>query len=257
MFAEDDLLPISALQHLLFCERQCALIHVERLWAENALTVQGRHLHERADSGKANTRGDCRTARGLPLRSLRLGLIGKADVVEFRARPAGGSSADPAASAPIGGLPASDFGELSRFVAMSPPSPLTPVPFPIEYKRGRPKAHDADRVQLCAQAMCLEEMLGAAVPAGALFYGKTRRRLDVPFDPALRDLTERTAARLHEMIRSGRTPPPLYEEKKCGRCSLINLCLPKGVAGRSAAASAYLTRALAGSLAGAIPDGTD
>jgi len=249
MFPEEDLLPLSALQHLLYCDRQCALIHVERLWAENALTVQGRHLHERADSGKASTRGDCRTARGLPLRSLRLGLIGKADVVEFRPPPAEGSSADPAASAPIAGLPAS--------AAVSPPSPLIPVPFPIEYKRGRPKAHDADRVQLCAQALCLEEMLGAPVPSGALFYGKTRRRADVTFDRPLRDLTERTAARLHEMIRSGRTPPPVYEEKKCGRCSLVNLCLPKGLAGRSSAASAYLTRSLARSLAGAVPDGTD
>ena len=131
------------------------------------------------------------------------------------------------------------------------------IPFPVEYKRGRPKAHDADRVQLCAQALCLEEMLGAPVPAGALFYGKTRRRQDVTFDRTLRNLTERTAARLHEMIRSGRTPSAVYEDKKCGRCSLVNLCLPRGVGRRPVAASAYLTRALAGSLAGAIPDGTD
>lgn len=252
MYPEEDLLPLSALQHLLYCDRQCALIHVERLWAENSLTVQGRHLHERADSGKANTRGDCRTARGLPLRSLRLGLIGKADVVEFS--PVAASDADPSHT---GFEALGDDADATENTAATvvPFAPTTP--FPIEYKRGRPKAHDADRVQLCAQALCLEEMLGVAVPAGALFYGKTRRREDVTFDRPLRDLTERTAARLQEMIRAGRTPPPVYEERKCGRCSLINLCLPRGVGRRAAAASSYLTRALAGSLAGAIPNGND
>ena len=257
VYAEDDLLPLSALQHLLFCDRQCALIHVERLWAENGLTVQGKHLHERADSGKANTRGDCRTARGLPLRSLRLGLIGKADVVEFRL----------ASEGPPLELSAPDFADRSgrsedpvdpaAEIVAAGALPASGIPFPVEYKRGRPKAHDADRVQLCAQALCLEEMLGTSVPAGALFYGKTRRREDVVFDRSLRELTERTAARLHEMIRSGRTPPPVYEEKKCGRCSLVNLCLPKGVGGSTTSASAYLTRSLTRSLAGTPPVGTD
>jgi len=211
MFPEDDLLPISALQHLLFCERQCALIHVERLWAENRLTVEGRHLHEKADSGKGNARGGVRIVRGLMLRSLVHGLYGKADVVEFR--PSGG--ADAAAAAP----------------------------FPVEYKRGKPKKDGSDVVQLCAQALCLEEMLGTTVPAGAMFYGVTRRRVEITFDDALRGLTLRTIERLHELIRSRRTPPAV-KEKKCDRCSLLNLCLPGALPGTESA-SRYVRRSLA------------
>lgn len=203
MFAEDDLLPISALQHLLFCERQCALIHVEQLWADNHLTVEGRDLHRKADDGPHETRGDVRTTRALPLRSLRLGLIGKADVVEFHSG----------------------------------------APFPVEYKRGRPKRHRADEVQLCAQALCLEEMLEVTIPSGALFYGQTRRRQEVPFDAELRALTEDAAHRLHAMIRSGTTPRAV-REPKCDQCSLLELCLPDAARpGRSAAG--YLRHALA------------
>jgi len=217
MFSEDDLLPISALQHLLYCDRQCALIHLEQLWAENSLTVRGRHLHERADSGKSERRDSVRTVRSLPLRSLAWGLIGKADVVEFHAEPAGQRA------------------------------------FPVEYKHGKPKAHDADRVQLCAQALCLEEMLGVSVPAGALFYGKTRRRLDVPFDASLRAITAQTIARLHELIASRITPAAVYEKAKCDRCSLINLCMPK--ARQRIGASDYVERALASVLStGAASD---
>lgn len=213
-FSEDDLLPISALQHLLFCERQCALIHIEGLWAENRLTVEGRHLHDKAHEGRDETRGDVKVTRGLPLRSFRLGLVGKADVVEF-GPGAGGGKAE--------------------------------CPFPIEYKRGRPKRHDADRVQLCAQALCLEEMLETEVPAGALFYGRTRRRLDVAFDAALPRLTEETADRLHRLIASGRTPTAT-REPKCDSCSLLNLCLPDALGPRRSA-SRYLARSLAASLA--------
>ena len=212
MFAEEDLLPISALQHLLYCDRQCALIHVERLWAENALTVQGRHLHDRAHGGRGESRGGRRTARALQVRSRVLGLYGVADVVEFRISDCVGS----------------------------------PIPFPVEYKRGRPKAHDADRVQLCAQALCLEEMLSRHVPAGALFYGKTRRRHDVAFDEPLRGLTRQTAASLHALIAAGRTPRAVYEKNKCDRCSLKSLCLPG--AGPASGAAAYLRRTLAHSL---------
>lgn len=211
MFAEDDLLPISALQHLLYCPRQCALIHLEQLWAENSLTIQGRHLHERADSGRSDLRRGVRTSRSLPLRSLRLGLIGKADAVEWIEEPAGRRC------------------------------------FPVEYKRGKPKPHDADRVQLCAQALCLEEMLGIPVPAGALFYGRTRRRTDVMFDEPLRALTERTVRRLHELIASGRTPAAEYEKRKCDRCSLIHLCMPRAAV-RARGAGVWLARALAGSV---------
>ena len=202
---EDDLLPLSALQHLLFCERQCALIHLEQIWVENPLTAEGRHLHEQADSGFQESRGDLRIARALPLRSLRLGLSGRSDVVELHR-----------------------IGEsIWR-------------PFPVEYKRGRPKSHRADEVQLCAQALCLEEMLGVDVPAGALFYGQTRHRLDVVFDAELRRLTEDTAARLHRLIASGITPAPVHEPK-CDQCSLLPVCMPAAPAG---SARQYLDRCL-------------
>jgi CRISPR-associated exonuclease Cas4 len=244
MFSEDDLLPISALQHLLYCERQCALIHTERLWAENRFTVEGRHLHERADSSKRESRGGLRSSRSVPLWSFKLGLFGKADVVEFHA-----ACPEPACCEPIepveGARPEVESGGRGEGVTGGPGAPsfniqqsafsnVPHMPFPVEYKRGKPKSHDADRVQLCAQAMCLEEMLGVAVPAGALFYGRTRRRMDVAFDPAIRDLTRLTARRLHEMLASGQTPPAVYEKKKCERCSLKTQCLPRLPAGRAA-----------------------
>ena len=196
MFSEDELLPISALQHLLFCPRQCALIHTEQLWAENLLTAEGRIAHEKVDEEGAETRSGRRIVFGLPLRSFRLGLIGKADMVEF----SGG-----------------DGGQA--------------IVFPVEHKRGRPKQKDCDRVQLCAQAVCLEEMLGVTVAEGALFYGKTRRREDVAFDAGLRGLTEETALELHRLLDSGITPRAEYG-KKCRSCSLINVCMPKVSAAR-------------------------
>lgn len=208
-FAEDDLLPLSALQHLLFCERQCALIHVEGLWAENRLTVEGRHLHDRADRGDTETRGPIRTERGIAVRSLRLGLVGKADVVEFHH---------------------DTTGALVRAV-------------PVEYKRGRPKRDDSDRVQLCAQGLCLEEMLGLRVEGGALFYGTPRRRSDVVFDQPLRNVTEQAARRLHELVAAGITPPAA-REPKCDNCSLLQLCLPD-TAGARRSARGYFDRALA------------
>ncbi len=212
MFSEDDLLPISALQHLLFCPRQCALIHIERLWAENPLTLEGRHLHDKTDRGRPENRPGVRIVRSMPLRSLRLGLFGVADVVEFH---------DGAAA------------------------------FPVEFKRGRPKSHDADRVQICAQALCLEEMLASPVQDGALFYGKTRRRVAVSFDAGLRQLTEETAQRLHELFQNRRTPPAI-REKKCERCSLLHLCLPEALSQR-ATASRYLAKAIDAALAGGPP----
>lgn len=213
---EDDLLPLSALQHLLFCERQCALIHVEQLWDENLFTAQGRILHERVDAARSELRGNVRVAFGLPLRSLGLGLVGKADVVEFH-------------------LDEKGPGRNRSTMAGS-------RPFPVEYKRGRPKKEDWDRVQLCAQAICLEEMLRTDVPRGALFYGKTRRRVDVVFDKDLRRKTEEAALRLHELIASGKTPPARYDER-CESCSFVSLCLPKTTTRRSAA-SHYLAEVM-------------
>jgi CRISPR-associated exonuclease Cas4 len=184
---EDALIPLSALQHQLFCPRQCALIHVEGLWAEDAATAEGRILHERVDSGQQETRPGVRIARGLAIRSLALGVAGRADVVEFRGRP--------------------------------------PRPFPVEYKRGKPKSHRADEVQLCAQAICLEEMCGGEVPEGALFYGVTRRRTTVTFDDGLRALTARVAHAARANIAALRTPPPV-RTPACRRCSLADLCQP-------------------------------
>jgi CRISPR-associated exonuclease Cas4 len=212
MFTEDDLLPLSGLQHLLFCERQCALIHIEQAWTENVFTAEGRVMHERVDAGGRESRGDVRLTFGLALRSLRLGLSGKADAVEFHREPVGGGST-----------------QSGSFLWR---------PFPVEHKRGRPKKADWDKVQLCAQAMCLEEMLGLDVPRGALFYGKTRRRLDVVFDVDLRRKTEETARRLHALIESGVTPPPMYTAA-CESCSFLESCLPAAMGGRKSV-SKYL-----------------
>jgi len=204
IFTEADLLPISALQHLIYCPRQCALIHNEQQWEENRLTVEGQQMHENAHDGrKSESRPGLRITRGLALRSFTYGITGQADVVEFR-------DSDTGVDPEEGG----DF---------------TPPVLPVEYKRGQPKAHDADAVQLCAQALCLEEMLSLTNPiaSGRLFYGKTRRRQEVPFDDALRRRTRDTAAALHELIGSGRTPTARYEKTKCDRCSLIRLCMPR------------------------------
>ena len=189
--AEDALIPLSALQHYLFCPRQCGLIHVEQIWAEDAATAEGRLLHERPDAGHGETRPGIRVARGLMLRSFALGVSGKADVVEFHG---------------------AGRGRPGR-------------PFPVEYKRGKPKAHRADEVQLCAQAICLEEMFGSAVPEGAMFYGMTRRRLPVAFDAGLRELTARVASEARAMLAAGRTPPPV-RNPACRRCSLESACRP-------------------------------
>lgn len=189
----EDLIMISALQHFVFCPRQCALIHIEQAWDENRFTAEGRIMHERVHESGDESRGSVRIARGVPLRSFRLGLVGVADVVEFHRL-------------------ADNLWQ----------------PFPVEYKRGKPKPDASDSVQLCAQAMCLEEMLSAPVPKGALFYGRTRRRLDVNFDDALRKKTEDAAREAHALIESGITPPPVYS-KRCESCSLIVECMPKKI----------------------------
>jgi CRISPR-associated exonuclease Cas4 len=201
MYSEDDLLPLSALQHLAFCERQWGLIHLEQQWSENRLTAEGRLLHENADTETTEIRDGVRTCRGLRIRSLRYGIAGRADVVEF------GSEG----------------------------------PRPVEYKRGKPKSDDTDEVQLCAQALCLEEMLGVSIPEGALFYGEPRRRTPVVFDWVLRQRVEGLIARLHELTRASVTPGPVYEAK-CKSCSLLQVCEPK-VTGRKSAKQ-YMKTAL-------------
>ncbi len=217
MIPDDELIPLSALQHAVFCLRQCALIYLEGIWTENALTAQGRVLHERVDRREHETRRDVRLATALRLVSRRLGVAGVADMVEFRRIDEAGATGVP--------LP----GLSGRW-----------APFPVEYKRGKPKAHRADEVQLCAQAMCLEEMLGVGIPAGALFYGETRRRLDVPFDAALRALTERTVDDVRRLMAAGVVPKGEYG-KWCASCSLVDDCRPKE---QGKSARAWLTRQL-------------
>jgi CRISPR-associated exonuclease Cas4 len=207
-YPEADLVPLSALQHYLFCPRQCALIHVEQIWVESDLTADGRIQHERVHAGGAETRRDVKRVFGLPIRCLRLGLVGKADVVEFHRQADG------------------------RW-----------TPYPVEHKRGRRKKEDWDRVQLCAQALCLEEMLGVSVREGALFYGKEQRREVVEIDDALRRTTEEVAAAVHRLLADGRTPPPVYA-KKCDSCSLAQACLPRSVGGRGNRVARYLANVL-------------
>jgi len=224
-YDDESLLPISALQHWLFCRRQCGLIHLEQIWRENRLTVEGQHFHKKVHDARAERKGSSWIVRGLLLRSAELGLIGKADVVEFE--PVGEKDADRLTR-----------GLLFQSISDEPDAwRVTPV----EYKRGRPKQGDADRVQLCAQALCLEEMLGAAIPAGVLYYGRTRRRKDVPLDEELRTKTIAAARELRAMIESGATPPAEAGEE-CKSCSLVDECLPKATGGRSAAA--FLQREL-------------
>lgn len=215
MYTEDDLLPLSGLQHLLFCERQWGLIHLEQIWEENRLTAEGRVLHEKAHEGGVEKRPGIRISRGLRIHSFRHGLSGEADVVEFR--------------------PAQDG------VALPGTDGLW-QPYPVEYKRGKPKQNACDEVQLCAQALCLEEMFGAALPEGSLFYAQPRRRTKVAFTRQLRERTESLASRMHTLHRAGRTPLAPYQPK-CDNCSFLHRCLPK-LHSRLASVQRYLDGAL-------------
>lgn len=214
MFSEDDLLPLSAIQHILFCERQCALIHLERLWQENPLTAEGRILHERVDEKGRESRGDIRIVRGLEIRSLRLGLAGIADVVEFHC--------------------VDEHDGASDTLVKLPDARGWWKPFPVEYKRGKPKPGPCDEAQLCAQAICLEEMLNVRVEEGALFYHSIRRRTDVIFDDPLRSLCEQAALRLRNLMAS-QVSPPAVDDSRCDRCSLIDLCSPRASSGEKSA----------------------
>ena len=209
MYEDDELLPISTLQHLLFCERRAALICLEGLWQDNIFTVEGSVLHEQSHQGETECRGNLRVARGLWLRSLSLGLYGRADVIEFQLV----DDALPGRAIPLDGADG-----VWR-------------PFPVEYKRGRLRSEESFEVQLCAQALCLEEMLGINISAGALYYGKTRKRLEIPFDEAIRERTRNAASRLHELVSAGITPTA-RPQAKCHSCSLIELCLPEAMSQR-------------------------
>lgn len=184
------------------------MIHIEQIWEENRLTAEGRIMHEDVHKEGVENRKNVRIERGIPLRSLELGLSGKADVVEFH-RAEGGS----------------------KWIVL-----------PVEYKRGKPKPDNSDLVQLCAQAISLEEMLKTVIQAGALFYGKTKHRLDVDFTEALREETWKLTRSLHEFIADGKTPPAVYSPK-CDMCSLIEHCMPK-IMQNSRSVGEYITEAL-------------
>jgi len=200
-----DLVPLSALQHWLYCPRQCALIHVEQVWADNQATADGQVKHERVDTLNPEVRRGVRTVTHMPIRSLRLGVSGIADVVELHSQ-----------------------GKAWR-------------PVPVEHKRGRPKTHRADEVQLCAQAMALEEMFETTVPEGALFYGMPRRRTRVTFDQDLRALTTQTALSVRAGLSAGTTPAASYDPARCDPCSLLELCRPKSCS-RARSARGWLER---------------
>lgn len=190
MFRDDEYVALSALQHYIFCPRQCALIHTEQQWAENALTTLGKLEHERVDTAPGTTRGHIRTARAVRLVSHELGIRGISDVVEYET---------------------SENGTLR----------ITP----IEYKHGREKQHLADTVQLCAQALCLEEMHGIPIPSAAIFYHATRRRYNVELTEELRNETRITITATRRLLQEKQVPRGI-RRKECDACSLFNICLP-------------------------------
>ena len=215
VFDEEDWLQLSGLQHFAFCRRQWALIHIENQWAENFRTVDGSLMHENAhDQGFRESRGDVLIVRGLAVHSAQLGVSGQCDVVEFHRNPDGITLQDREGSW---------------------------QPYPVEYKRGKTKDEQADELQLCAQAMCLEEMLCCAVPEGALFYGEMRHRLVVQFTLDLRGQVRDSLAEMHELYQRHHTPK-VKPSKGCNACSLKDLCVPKLM--RAKKVSDYLAGAM-------------
>lgn len=203
IYQEDQLLAISGLQHIAFCERQWALIHIEQQWDENLRTAEGRVLHERVHDPDYKTyKPGAIVVRGMTLQSLRLGLYGVADVVEFVEQQGG--------------------------VGISLPNRTgLYLPRPVEYKRGKSKQGDYDRIQLCAQAMCLEEMLNCHIEEGDLYYGETRRRETVKLDTELRDEVTELSQHMHKLHDEGITPKPDMKLSVCKSCSMVNVCMPR------------------------------
>lgn len=204
-YSEEDMLMLSGIQHFAFCERQWALIHIEQCWDENVRTVEGKYLHEIADNPYfEESRGELRVVRAMPLVSNKLGLRGTADVVEFYKQVE-----------PLPGYTVSLDGRAGYWTV-----------YPVEYKRGRPKKDDRDAVQLCAQALCLEEMLNIKITAGALYYAEIHHREEIPIDNNLRKRVQELSDRMHRMFREGRTPKAV-SGKHCSLCSLSEQCQPK------------------------------
>ena len=206
-YTPEDLLPLSGIQHFLFCRRQWALIHIEQQWKENALTAEGRIMHKRADDPFfTETRNGVITARSVPVASYRLGLSGVCDVVEFHPSPSGRG----------------DGGEGG---VKLPNREGLYLPSPIEYNRGKEKRDHSDETQLCAQAMCLEEMLSTNISRGYLYYGETRHRIEIEFTSELRTLVQDMSAEMHNYFSRGYTPK-VKTHKGCRSCSLADICLP-------------------------------
>lgn len=211
-YPPDSWLPLSGIQHFIFCRRQWALIHVERQWQENALTAEGRIMHHRVDDPFfTEKRKDVIVARSVPVSSPALGLTGVCDVVEFTLSPHGVQ------------LP----GREERYLAA-----------PVEYKRGKAKPDQSDEAQLCAQAMCLEAMLAISIPVGYLYYGQTRRRVPVELTDGLRELVQKAAREMHGYFDRGYTPR-VKPFKGCRSCSLADVCLPQ-LQDKIVTASAYI-----------------
>ncbi len=214
-FDEEDYLQLSGLQHFCFCRRQWALIHIENQWAENFRTVDGALMHENVHNQEfRESRGDLLIVRGLSVRSAELGVSGQCDVVEFHRDESG---------VPLRGRKG------------------LWLPYPVEYKRGKQKENIADELQLCGQAMCLEEMLCCTIPEGALYYGEPRRRSIVALTPELRDRVRESLTEMHELYQR-RSTPKVRPSKSCNACSLKELCLPKLMRNRKV--SDYLTDAV-------------
>ncbi|MBN2388203.1 MAG: CRISPR-associated protein Cas4 [Anaerolineales bacterium] len=217
-YSSDELLPLSGIQHFVFCRRQWALIHVEHQWRENVLTAEGRLLHKRTDDPFfTETRNGVISARAVPIASYRLGLSGICDVVEFTESPEGVR------------LP----GRTGLYLAA-----------PVEYKRGREKRDPCDEAQLCAQAMCLEEMLSMDIPVGYLYYGETRHRVTVELTAELRLLVREMSEEMHAYFKRGYTPR-VRMSKACRSCSLADICLP-GLQENNLSASKYIRQQIEG-----------
>jgi CRISPR-associated exonuclease Cas4 len=203
MFPEDDLLSISGLQHLTFCERQWALMYMEDEWSENVLTIEGKQLHEFVHGQGSENRAGVRMVRGLRLRSLEFGLYGVADMVEFH--------------------PCDDGAKITGYNGLW-------KPYPVEYKRGRKRYEHANEMQLCAQAICLEEMFGVRVPAGAVYYGQPRRRGEVEISDSLRAELLSACARMRALYAQKDYPRPNIGAH-CRNCSLCEECMPSVISG--------------------------
>lgn len=212
MYSEDELLMISGIQHFSYCKRQWALIHVENQWERNVYTVRGDIVHEKVDDPFIlETRGDLIVSRSVPIISWELGFYGIADLIEFNKSETG----------------VVIQGKEGYFNIL-----------PVEYKVGKPKESLYDEIQLCLQALCLEEMYGTKIEEGAMYYAKIRRRMKVHFDSRLRKYTTDIAAEMHKLISENVTPKENYGSK-CDHCSLYNICLPKIMSKRKSV-SAYI-----------------